>query len=333
VGEKHYGIADKAWQPVVGCDPHMPCAPRCWARKTVARIVECQKPTSPERAALFQIALTPDGKQWSGKTFLDEAHLADPLKWRKPALIATGFHGDIGRLPEEALDRVFAVVERADQHSYLMLTKCPRDLARYLDDGIGFRRRVCGTDCACWGAAPGEVRVCHIECECECHDEFEPFSNVSIGCSVMNQSEADKMRPAMAALAAMGWRTHVWYEPALGPVDWTGWEFLELIISGGESGTKSRPSHPQWHRDTRDFCQAHGMAYRFKQWGDWTPREIINVTREHALALPDGTIQRCKGWSEAAAAPRERRLERVGKRETGRLLDGREWSEMPEGRA
>jgi protein gp37 len=81
MSEKIYGVADKAWQCVVGCDPHMPCAPRCWARKTVARIVECQKPQNPDRAEFFQIALTPDGKEWSGKTYLDEAHLLDPLKW------------------------------------------------------------------------------------------------------------------------------------------------------------------------------------------------------------------------------------------------------------
>ena len=45
-----YGIADKAWHPVIGCDPKMSCAPRCWARKTVARVVECQEAQYPERA-------------------------------------------------------------------------------------------------------------------------------------------------------------------------------------------------------------------------------------------------------------------------------------------
>lgn len=66
IGVYGLGEGSRAWQPIVGCDPHMSCAPRCWARKTVARVVECQRMQHP-RSEFFQQALTPDGKQWSGK--------------------------------------------------------------------------------------------------------------------------------------------------------------------------------------------------------------------------------------------------------------------------
>lgn len=338
-GEKIYGVADRAWQCVIGCSPNMACAPRCWARRTVARVVECQESVTPDRAAFFQIALTPDRKHWSGEVRLDEAHLADPLKWRKPALIATGFHGDIGRLTEKSLDRIFQMPFRADQHRYLMLTKCPQQIATYLDDGIGFCRRVCGTDCDCWATTPGEERTCHLECECDCHDDFEPFPNVTIGCSVMNQAEADKYRDAMAQIAALGWNTHVWYEPAIGAVNWAGWEFLRGMISGGESGANSRPSHPQWHRDTRDWCAAHGVPYHFKQWGDWLAfdqrnlRDAAHWVRGETAAAFDAQVKtlqvngisfagESEGWAVANKALMLMPCVRVGKRRAARLLDG-----------
>ena len=48
-----------------------------------------------------------------------------------------------------------------------------------------------------------------------------------------------------------------------------GWEFIRWLVSGGESDRDARPSHPDWHRAARDFCAAHGIAYFFKQWGEW----------------------------------------------------------------
>jgi hypothetical protein len=69
----------------------------------------------------------------------------------------------------------------------------------------------------------------------------------------------------------MGFNTWVSYEPALGPVDWSGWEFLKWMVSGGESGLDARPSHPDWHRTTRDWCAVNSVPYFFKQWGSWLP--------------------------------------------------------------
>jgi hypothetical protein len=67
---EQYAVADKAWQFVVGCSPNMSCAPRCWARRTVARVVECQRDQNPYRAKFFQNALRSDLQRWSGRVFL-----------------------------------------------------------------------------------------------------------------------------------------------------------------------------------------------------------------------------------------------------------------------
>jgi protein gp37 len=235
--ETIYGVADRAWQVVVGCDPSMQCAPRCWARKTVARIVKCQEGQHPERAAFFQIALTGDGERWSGKTFLDPVRLNDPLKWKKPALIATGFHGDWGRLERADMLRIFDVIRQCPQHDFMLLSKMPAAVFTFLSS-----------------PAFGTLRL----------------QNVTIGCSVMNQVEADQYRAQMACISALGWRTHVWYEPAIGPVDWEGWEFIERIIVGGETsnaGYLARRFDVQWAHNTLAWCRRSGVKFWMKQLG------------------------------------------------------------------
>lgn len=67
---------------------------------------------------------------------------------------------------------------------------------------------------------------------------------------------------------------------------------LHLIIVGGESGRHARPMNPDHVRFIRDQCQSN-VPFFFKQWGEWA-----------------GSI-------------------RVGKKRAGRLLDGREWNEVP----
>jgi protein gp37 len=63
-------------------------------------------------------------------------------------------------------------------------------------------------------------------------------------------------------------------EPLLGPLDLRPWMAdLHWVISGGESGPKARPSSPSWFRDPRSQCELGGVAFHFKQWGDWAPDE------------------------------------------------------------
>ena len=46
---------------------------------------------------------------------------------------------------------------------------------------------------------------------------------------------------------------------------------ISKVIVGGESGHGARPMHPAWVRDIRDQCEAHAVAFFFKQWGAWAP--------------------------------------------------------------
>ena len=129
--------------------------------------------------------------------------------------------------------------------------------------------------------------------------------NAAIGCSVVNQKEADRdipkllqakseLNPAFAFLSM---------EPLLGPVDLTLIEppgrsgvlnaltgayqnlvaigdlspptvgpAIDWVITGGETdqgGHKARPAHPDWYRSLREQCARHGTPFHFKQWGEW----------------------------------------------------------------
>ena len=146
--------------------------------------------------------------------------------------------------------------------------------------------------------------------------------NFQLGISVENQAAADAHRKAFHAIPAAV--KFVSYEPALGPIDWTGWEFIDQLIFGGESGPGARPAHPGWFRNARDWAGEHGIARFMKQWGTWFPRsqwehdpylhlpDDCDCIEGHNLKIVGGDI-----------------FHRVGKERAGRLLDGREWNKMP----
>lgn len=185
-----------------------------------------------------------------------------------------------------------------------------------------------------------------------------PLPNVWLGVSIEDQATADARIPQLlAAPAAVRFLS---IEPMLGPISlrcipWTASDRgfvdaltgktqhpetrarypdrhpdvmgLDLVIVGGESGPHARPMHPAWARFLRDQCVAAGVPFFFKQWGEWMPVERLLPSQPgHVTVWPDGAVgpgnanrNGGSGWS----------VERIGKKAAGRLLDGREWNEMP----
>jgi len=109
---------------------------------------------------------------------------------------------------------------------------------------------------------------------------------------------------------------------------------IDQVIAGGESGRNARPTHPAWIRGLRDQCAQAGVAFHFKQWGEWAPGEVVE--RDH------GVVDTAKwfngGWtfgkenlaSFEASFEDEPDLYRIGKRAAGRVLDGIVHDEYPE---
>jgi protein gp37 len=237
----------------------------------------------------------------------DEAKLLAPLRRRKPTRIFVESMSDAfgDWWPREFVDKLYAVMWLTPQHTYINLSKRPERRRIYIDaPDVAKRIWNAGVKIDCRVHLPES----HPGYGCLLNGNRQPWPlpNVIEGTSVSCQSEADEFRPAMEAIAALGCPTVVSYEPALGPIDWSGWEFLKWMISGGESGRKARPSHPQWHRDTRDWCGRHGVAYFFKQWGEWGPT------------------------TSGVWPPDSDPMERWGKKLAGCRLDGREHNGFPE---
>lgn len=127
---------------------------------------------------------------------------------------------------------------------------------------------------------------------------------------------------------------------------------LNWVIVGGESGPTSRPMHPAWAQRLRDECQAAGVAYHVKQWGEWKPigqmadgeydRDCVRYgldedgKRDEFKPLgpkfEECTLQ-LDGSVEFAFPEGAMTMVRVGKKAAGRTLDGKVWDEYPQGQA
>ena len=168
--------------------------------------------------------------------------------------------------------------------------------------------------------------------------------NAWLGTTCEDQERFNRRWPHLKAIPAKV--RFISYEPALGPLQLPMGDLPDWIICGGESGDGARPMHPDWARSIRDQCQAAGVAFFFKQWGEWAPVTLLLDDDGDGAAYPlpgcsdprqHSGDQECRFWQgdtlvhwpevDATPAVGARRL---GKHRAGRLLDGREWSEFPE---
>jgi protein gp37 len=238
-GKTIYEYATKSWPIVKGCSPDMPCAKRCWAKRECHRLAG----NPNQKIATFHQGLTDTDGNWTGVVKLNEAHLGDPLGWKDPERIAVAYHGDLFRARWSQIERVFEVMQQCPQHLFLLLTKLPNHAFLFADN---------------WA-----------------FHHSGALSNVLFGVSIMQQSDADEHRDSMMWLAG-DWRTWVSYEPAIGPVDWKGWEFLKFMAVGGESGPCARPCDIAWIRSVVEQCKASGVPCFVKQLGSHATATIPN---------------------------------------------------------
>lgn len=100
---------------------------------------------------------------------------------------------------------------------------------------------------------------------------------------------------------------------------------LDFVIVGGESGKNARPMHPAWEERIRRQLRGAGVAYFFKQWGQFIPDyefsgpgdfEAVTVDREH---LPFSMVQLDRVT-----------MMKVGKEKAGDLIRGERYQAYPE---
>lgn len=226
--------------------------------------------------------LVDENGNWSGRPMFLDHRLEDPFKWRKPRNVLVAFMGDLFHesLNPAYVHRVFEVMAMTPQHQYFVLTKRASNMEYTL-----------------------------ARCT--------PLPNVLLGVSVENQKAADERRGFLEVLASLGWQVWASNEPALGAVDWTGWEFLKWMVCGGESGAKARAMPISAARGARDFCTQNEIPFYFKQWGEFAPLS-------HMAWITDETTFRYRPIQVDGEV-----MVRVGKGLAGHVLDGVEWRETP----
>ena len=341
---------DATWNPVNGCAVVSPGCANCYAMREAERserLFAGQGKVSPY-AGLTRPSKA--GAVWTGEVRVNEAAMRLPLRWTRPRRVFVDSMGDLFAegVDDATIDRVFAVMALAGQHTFQLLTKRPERAAAYFvhlardalaagDDPRLTPRRLDAAAVAVTGSpcAGGAIE-----------DVAWPLANLHLGVSVEDQVRADKRIPTLLALPAA--RRWISAEPLLGSVD-VAWALsrnpldlaagflqrgrfspgletlrrLDWVVAGGESGPGARPMHPAWVRQLRDDCAAAGVPFDFKQWGDWAPR--ASISEEAYMAADMGEFHEradfIRGCS-CSEGDEDGQMWKVGKRAAGRLLDG-----------
>jgi protein gp37 len=324
-----------------------------------SRIEACSAGLSPgHRGAPHYAGTTKivNGKPvWTGKIGIasDEV-LTAPLRRKKPTTWFVNSMSDLfhENVPDEAIDKVFAVMALTPQHTYQVLTKRSARMRDYINSCCAklgrqseLRILIDRFEQRPTENVQGRLRVSGTP-----ESGWKPLPNVWLGVSTERQQEADERIPDLLATPAAV--RFISAEPLLGPIDLrhiapsdTGYinalssstgPNLDQVIVGGENG--ERPMHPDWARSLRDQCAAAGTAFFFKQWGSWYPtidrdRDDPDWRRDYGCANRQPNKYKILNLAGGCGFHGERvhlMQRNNSKSTTGRLLDGVEHNGMPE---
>lgn len=127
--------AQASWNPLRGCTRVSAGCQHCYAERVAARFCGEGQPYQ----GLAKMVTRPDGSRearWTGKVEFVEHMLDQPLRWRRPRRIFVNSMSDLFHesVPDEWIDRVFAVMALAPQHQFQILSKRPTRMREYLSD-------------------------------------------------------------------------------------------------------------------------------------------------------------------------------------------------------
>jgi len=258
----------------------------------------------------------------------------------------------------DARGRLFDLIERTPNLDWLLLTKRPENIRDKWHKTPWDRCQQCGA----FSDLKDEIqreRLFELDANedgwvCrQCNISASWYrENVWLLTSIEDQATADKRIPELLACVGLAPVLGLSIEPLLGPIDLTPWldwgvngppwlqspsdhpedqhegNYGSWVIVGGESGPHARPMHPDWPRDIRDQCQSAGTAFFFKQWGEYIPAgSAVGVQDKDKIILGGNGHARAIGGESLYMD--DYIMARVGKKAAGRLLDGREWNEVP----
>ncbi len=183
--------------------------------------------------------------------FLDDKILAQPLHWRKPKRIFVCSQTDLFAefVPDEFIDKVFAVMALCPQHTFQILTKRPERMMGYV------------TQLNEYGTTRVRSEICGIN---HISNGPWPLPNVWLGVSVENKETLHRIETLKDTPAAVRF---VSFEPLLEDLGALILDGIHWAIIGGESGSGARPMHFGWVRSLTAQCNTQNVAVFVKQLG------------------------------------------------------------------
>lgn len=214
--------ADSTWNPVTGCSKLTAGCDFCYAERFSERFRGV--PGHPFENG-FDLTLRPQ-------------RLTQPLRWKQPRRIFVNSMSDLfhKEVPRSFIDSVFDTMEKADWHTFQVLTKRSSLMARYLRARYG--------------------------------NKLAP-PHIWLGVSVEDRKNTVRIKHLHAAQASVKF---ISFEPLIGPVGSIELQGIDWAIVGGESGPRARLMLEEWATEIRDQCNKAEVAFFFKQWGGPRPK-------------------------------------------------------------
>lgn len=224
------GVLEKPWNTITGCKFISRGCFNCYAK----RISDRKQAEGEEKYKDgFDKVVCHD--DWL------ENHSGTPMRTKKPKewfvnSMADTFQKDV---PDEFIQKIFAVMYQCPEHTFQVLTKRPKRMLQMVNDGlIEFRKNI--------------------------------WAGVSVE-DTKRKARIDLLRQIPAEIR------FIMFEPlleSLGDLDLSG---IHWAIVGGESEPygKFRYMHPDWAREIRDQCIVQNVAFTFKQFSDYYSKEAM----------------------------------------------------------
>jgi protein gp37 len=223
---------EQTWNPTTGCSKISEGCKNCYAERMALRLKGIGV-KSYENG--FKLQLQPD-------------RLVQPLNRAKPTIYFVNSMSDLfhGNVPDDYIEKVFNVMQKAHWHTFPILTKRAKRMATFLKNN-------------------------------------KIPDNIWIGVTVENRSKGvpriDHLRSIKACIRFIS------IEPLLEDLGFIDLTNINWVIVGGESGPKARPMKPEWVINIREICRNNKIPFFFKQWGGWGPDGIKRSKKANGRLL------------------------------------------------
>jgi len=214
---------ESTWNPVTGCTKISPGCKHCYAERMAKRLKAMGSPNYE-----------------NGFELTTHEHAVElPLGWKKPQLIFVNSMSDLfhPNVPDDFILKIFDTMNRAEWHSFQVLTKRPLRLAQL-------------------------------------NKKLKWSDNIWMGVSVETDRFIPRIGQLKKCGASLKFLS---LEPLLGPLEKLPLKGIDWVIVGGESGPGARPMKPSWVRDIRDQCLESHVPFFFKQWGGFNKKKSGRV--------------------------------------------------------